>query len=206
MTSQTHVDSTSMGDPSRHRTLEHLERSLASLPAAPSASGRVVLLIRRGEGGRREELDRVHLSPGAGFPGDAWARKAEPNPEAQLTVMQIDVAELIANGQPLTLFGDNLIVDLDLSVSNLPIGSQVQVGRAILQVTPQPHNGCQKFHARFGPEALRFVSKPDLRHRNLRGIYMRAVRPGEVAVGDSVEVISPAEAASHVSSTAVDVT
>jgi len=189
MVSQPYVDSSSTGDPSRYHTLEHLERSLAALPAAPLASGRAVLLIRRGDGGRREELDRIHLSPDAGLPGDAWGRRQEPNPDAQLTVMQIDVAKLIANGQPLTLFGDNLIVDLDLSVANLPVGSQVRVGRAILVVTPQPHNGCQKFHARFGPEALRFVAKPDLRHRNLRGIYMRVVQPGEVGVGDPVEVI-----------------
>jgi MOSC domain-containing protein YiiM len=189
MISQSHVDSSSVGDPTRYQTLEHLERSLAALPDAPITTGRVVLLVRRGEGGRREELDRVHLSPDAGLPGDAWGRKPEPNPDAQLTVMQIDVAELVANGQPLTLFGDNLIVDLDLSIANLPLGSQVRVGRAILVVTPQPHNGCKKFHARFGPEALRFVSKPDLRHRNLRGIYMRVLLPGEASVGDSVEVI-----------------
>jgi MOSC domain-containing protein YiiM len=104
--------------------------------------------------------------------------------------MQRDVAELIANGQPLTLFGDNLFLDLDLSVSNLPTGSRVHVGGATLEVTPKPHNGCKKFHARFGPDALRFVSKPDLRHRNLRGIYMRVVQPGEAAPGDPVEVIA----------------
>lgn len=188
MTSQP-VDSSSTGDPARYQTLDHLERSLAALPGAPSTSGRVVLIVRRGDGGRREELDRIHLSPDAGLPGDAWGRRHEPHPDAQLTVMQIDVARLIANGQPLTLFGDNLIVDLDLSVANLPVGTQVRAGRAILVVTPQPHNGCQKFRLRFGPEALRFVSKPEIRHRNLRGIYMRVLLPGEVAVGDSVEVL-----------------
>jgi MOSC domain-containing protein YiiM len=189
MTSQRHVDSSSTGDPARYHTLEHLERSLAALPGAPITTGRVAMLVRRGEGGRREELDRVHLTPDAGLPGDAWGRRQEPNPEAQLTVIQIDVAELLANGQPVTLSGDNLFVDLDLSAANLPTGSLVQVGGAILEVTPKPHNGCHKFRARFGPEALRFVSKPDLRPRNLRGIYMRVVQPGEVAPGDPMEVI-----------------
>jgi MOSC domain-containing protein YiiM len=189
MPSQPHVDSSSIGDPARYHTLEHLERTLAALPPSPVTTGRVILLISRGEGGRREELDRARLALDSGVPGDAWGRQETPNPEAQLTVMQIDVATLVANGQPLTLFGDNLIVDLDLSVANLPIGSQVRVGGATLEVTPKPHNGCQKFRARFGPEAVRFVSKPDLRHRNLRGIYMRVVLPGEVSPGDPVEVI-----------------
>jgi len=106
--------------------------------------------------------------------------------------MQTDVAELIANGQPLTLFGDNLFLDLDLSATNLPPGSLVRIGGATMEVTPKPHNGCQKFRARFGSEALRFVSKPDLRRRNLRGIYMRVVQRGEVAAGDPVEVITRA--------------
>jgi MOSC domain-containing protein YiiM len=189
MTSERHVDSSSVGDPTRYATLEHLERSLAALPGAPITTGRVVLLVRRGEGGLRETLDRAHLAPDTGLPGDEWGRRMEPNPEAQLTVMQIDVAELLANGQPVTLSGDNLFFELDLSAANLPPGSRLRVGGATLEVTPKAHNGCKKFQARFGPEALRFVSKPDLRHRNLRGIYMRVVQPGEVTPGDRVEVL-----------------
>lgn len=106
--------------------------------------------------------------------------------------MQIEVAELIANGQPLELFGDNLFFNLDLSTDNLPCGSRVRAGEAVLQVTPMPHNGCAKFRARFGADALRFVSKPELRRRNLRGIYLRTIQGGVIASGDPVEVISRA--------------
>jgi MOSC domain-containing protein YiiM len=106
--------------------------------------------------------------------------------------MQKDVAELIANGQPVTLFGDNLFVELDLSASNLPPGSRMRVGQAILEVTPKPHNGCYKFEARFGPDALRLVSQLELRHRNLRGIHLRVVQDGAVHTGDLVEVLSRA--------------
>jgi MOSC domain-containing protein YiiM len=132
------------------------------------------------------------LAPEIGVSLDTWGRQAEPHCDRQITVMQIDVAELIANGQPLTLFGDNLFLDLDLSACNLQTGSRVRIGGAILEVTPMPHNGCRKFRARFGDDALRFVSKPELRHRNLRGIYMRVVERGEVASGDAVEVIARA--------------
>jgi MOSC domain-containing protein YiiM len=117
-----------------------------------------------------------------------------PDPDAQLAVMQRDVAELIANGQPLTLFGDNLFLDLDLSAENLPAGSRVRAGTALLAVTPKPHDGCRKFRARFGNDALRFVSKGELRHRNLRGIYMRVVEAGELGVGDAVELVAPGRA------------
>src|SRR5262245_56975072 len=108
----------------------------------------------------------------------------------QIAVMQKDVAEMIANGQSLTLFGDCLILDLDLSSANLPAGSRVKVGAATLEVTPEPHNGCMKFRSRFGADALRFVSIRELRHRNLRGIYMRVAEAGEVGARDPVEVIS----------------
>jgi len=183
------VDSKSMGDAAFHLTLAHLERELAALPTAPRDVGRVALIVRKNVGWRRETPNRAHFTPQDGLPGDAWGRSRHPDPEAQLTVMQIDVATLIANGQPLTLFGDNLLLDLDLSSGNLPVGTRLEVGEAILEVTPKPHNGCKKFNARFGSDALQLTAKPDLRHRNLRGIYMRIVAAGEIAAGDNVRVL-----------------
>jgi MOSC domain-containing protein YiiM len=182
------IDSGSVGDPARFVSLADLSRGFAALATAPKTDGRVALVVSRREGGRRETPERTLLSPDAGVSGDAWARGRRPHPNAQITVMQIDVASLIANGQPLALFGDNLFLDLDLSRANLEVGVHVRVGAATLEVSPMPHNGCKKFHARFGPDALQFVSAPETRHRNLRGVYMRVIEAGEVAVGDPVQV------------------
>jgi MOSC domain-containing protein YiiM len=96
---------------------------------------------------------------------------------------------LIANGQDIAMFGDNLFLDLDLSKDNLPVGSRLRAGTAVLEVTPKPHDGCVKFKERFGSDALQFVVGKQTRQHNLRGIYLKVVGDGEVRVGDTVEVL-----------------
>jgi len=189
-TSRDPLTSESIGDPARFLSFAELSGALGALPVAPRETGGVALLVRRRELGRREAPERLRLTPEAGMPGDAWSQRGVPNPVAQLAVIQADVARLIANGQPLPLFGDNLFLDLDLSAANLLPGSRLRVGDALLEVTPKAHNGCHKFRARFGADALRFVSDPLLRPRNLRGIYMRVLEAGDVGVGDRIAVLS----------------
>ncbi len=184
------IDSASVGVPECFLPFDVLVERFEGMAVTPESAGRVVLLVTRGAGGRRECLDRVRLTATDGMPGDAWKRKTPDEPEAQLAVMQADVATLIANGQPLPLFGDNLFLDLDLSAANLPIGSRVRAGSAVLEVTPKAHNGCVKFKGRFGSDALRFVAHAERRARNLRGIYLRVIEDGDVAVGDAVAVVT----------------
>jgi MOSC domain-containing protein YiiM len=183
------IDSHSDGDPAAFLALDVLAARLAAAPRPPADFGRVRLLVTRHHGGRRELPERATLTPESGMPGDSWGRQRQPSPEAQLTAMQFDVAHLVANGQPLTLFGDQIFLDLDLSQANLPPGSVLRAGGATLEVTPLPHNGCRKFRARFGEGALRFVSTPELRHLNLRGIYLRVLEAGDVAVNDEIHVL-----------------
>jgi MOSC domain-containing protein YiiM len=175
---------------SPHRSLADLEAGFRALPEAPKDWGRLRLIVCRHSPGVHEALPRVHLTPEEGVPGDEWNRRSPRNPDAQLTVMRRHVAELIAHGQPLTVSGDNLFVDLDISAANLPVGTQLRVGEAIVEVTIKPHNGCTKFQGRFGPDALRFVQAPATRHQNLRGIYWKVVQPGVATVDAPIEVLS----------------
>ncbi len=172
-----------------HLAMSELEARLASLDL-PCDRGRVVAMMARPSSWRRQELKSAELSVEGGMPGDRWSES--PLPQMQLATMSLGVAEVIANGQPLALFGDNLFLDLDLSVENLPAGSRLRVGAATLEVTPEPHDGCHQFRDRFGADALRLVARRETRDRNLRGIYLRVVESGAVRVGDAVEVLSRA--------------
>ena len=146
--------------------------------------------MRRRADGVRETPERVRLSPEEGVPGDRWGRRVPRKPPSQLTVIRRDVAELVANGQPLTVSGDNLVVDLDLSAANLRAGTRLRVGEAVVEVSAKPHNGCSKFAERFGEDALAFTKDPRTRDQNLRGIYWTVVEPGDVRVGDPIRVLS----------------
>lgn len=176
--------------PSLFLPLAALESRFRALSPLPADSGRLTLLVRRPADGSRETPERLRLTPEDGVPGDSWGRDPERKLDMQIAVMQRDVAELIANGQPLTLFGDSLFVELDLSAANLPPGSRLRVGDATVEVTAMPHNGCAKFKARFGADALSFVNARPTRYLNLRGIYWKVIEAGVVCVGSTVEVIA----------------
>lgn len=183
------------GRRSRHRSGEELVAGLQKL-APPSDVGSLALIVTRGDDGHRETPECTTLTPEGGVPGDVWFRDNPERMDTQIALMRVDVAELVAAGQPLTLFGDNLLVDLDLSLGNLPAGSRFRVGAAELEVTPEPHDGCLKFKQRFGGDALRFTAEPDYKHLRLRGLYAKVVVAGEVTAGDRIEVLSRSEPAS----------
>ena len=178
------------GDASRHLPMAKLDAGLAALPEAPKDAGRLRLIVIRRADGVREALESVCLSADEGVPGDGWSRRPPRKPDAELSVMNHGIAELIANGQPITLFGDNLFVDLDVSAANLPFGTRLRVGEAVVEMTPEPHDGCYKFNERFGNDALKFVQGKNTRHQNRRGVYWKVVDSGEICVGAAVEVLS----------------
>jgi MOSC domain-containing protein YiiM len=89
------------------------------------------------------------------------------------------------------LAGDQIYLDLDLSQANLPAGTRLALGEAVIEVTEPPHTGCAKFTQRFGRDAIRLVNSPAGRDLRLRGLCARVVVPGTVRAGDPVRKLPP---------------
>jgi len=174
--------------------LTRLEDRLDHIREAPADAGTVELIAVRPAEDEREVLTEAWLDLHQGVVGDTWRVRGSsrtpdggPNPEAQLTLMNARAAAAIAGERGRwAQAGDQLYVDLDLSISNLPPGSRVQIGSAVIEFSEAPHTGCAKFSARFGNDALRFVNSPVGRELRLRGANCRVVMPGVVRPGDAI--------------------
>jgi MOSC domain-containing protein YiiM len=175
-----------------HLSREHLEAGLEHIRESPADRGRLILVVRRPEIGQRDLPEEAVLDLATGLEGDNWLTRGSSStpdrsadPDRQVTVINARLAELVAGGTGrMALAGDQLYVDLDLSVDNLPAGSLLAVGEAVLRVSEAPHTGCAKFIDRFGTEAMRFVSSRTGRRLRLRGMNARIVVPGTVRLGD----------------------
>jgi hypothetical protein len=175
-----------------HLTTAQLEAALTSLSAAPKDLGRLDMIVRRPAVGEREVLEEGVLDLDEGLVGDTWRARPSsrmpdrsPHPEMQINIMASRVIDLLAGHRDRwALAGDQLFLDMDLSAANVPPGTRLAIGEAVLEVTPQPHTGCGKFVERFGADAMKFVNSPAGRSLNLRGINARVVQPGTVRVGD----------------------
>lgn len=169
-----------------HVEADELTAGLPEIMASPRDEGTVELVVRRPAEGEREVLEEGTLDEENGLMGDRW-RDGSAHPGMQLTLMNARAIALIAGERERWgLAGDQLYVDLDLSKDNLPPGTRLEIGSAVLEVTDELHTGCAKFTERFGSDAISFVNKPPGRDLRLRGMYARVIEPGTVKPGDSI--------------------
>jgi MOSC domain-containing protein YiiM len=176
----------------RHLSTEELHAGLDEIRRAPKDEGVLELIVRRPRKGEREVLEEGQLDLHLGLVGDSWkdrksSRSADglAHPDMQINVMSTRVIALVAQAKARwAQAGDQLFIDLDLSAANLPPGTQLAIGSAIIEVTAQPHTGCSQFLERFGADAMRFVNSPIGRELQMRGINARVVQAGTIRVGD----------------------
>lgn len=176
----------------RHLTTSELEAGLEEIRNAPKDAGLLALIVRRPQIDEREVLKEATLDLVDGLVGDSWKTRGSrrtddgsAHPDMQLNIMNARVIGLIAQEKEnWSLAGDQLYLDLDLSAENLPIGSRLAIGSAVIEVTPLPHTGCLKFVSRFGLEAMKFVNSELGRELRLRGLNAKVIQSGTVRVGD----------------------
>jgi MOSC domain len=178
------------------RTFEELESMIDGIREAPSEMGVVELIVRRPAVGEREVVNEARLDVVEGLVGDTWRARGNrhgpdgsADPRAQLTVVNARAAAAVAGDVARwPLAGDQIYADLDIGIEHLPAGTRLTIGDAEIEVSETPHTGCAKFSARFGEDALRFVSTPEGRRLRLRGMNARIVTSGTVRVGDPISV------------------
>lgn len=180
-----------------HLTTEEIEAGLDDILLSPAGEGVLEMIVRRPRAGEREVLEEGVLDLVEGLVGDSWKDRSSsrtpdgsPHPDMQLNVMNSRALALVAQGRERwELAGDQLIINMDLSEENLPAGTRLAVGSAVIEVTGQPHTGCKKFVERFGVDAMKFFNSPAGRRLRLRGLNARVVRPGRVRTGDAVRKV-----------------
>jgi MOSC domain-containing protein YiiM len=172
-------------------SLLELERGLPDILRSPRDVGVLKMIVQRPAVGERHTVEEGTLNLEEGLVGDNWSHRRNAHPDMQLTLMNSRVAALVAQQlDRWPLAGDQLYVDLDLSAENLPAGSRLRVGSALIAITAVPHRGCSKFVARFGRGARDFVNSDVGCRLNLRGVNARIAAGGVVKVGDAVIVES----------------
>jgi MOSC domain-containing protein YiiM len=173
-----------------HRPLPEIERVAAGIGSSPTGNGVVEMIVCRPSRDERRVLDEGVLDETHGLLGDSWeargAANGGPDPLRQITVINSRVLAAIADRDRWELAGDQLIVDLDLSIESLPPGTRLQIGDAVGEVTEPPHTGCSKFAGRFGADALAWANGPTGRPQRRRGMHVRVLVSGTVRSGDAI--------------------
>lgn len=181
----------------RHRTREDLDAAVDHIARAPKAEASVALIVVRPEHGMRDTPAQVQISAERGVQGDHWSKECwrqtedgAPHPDVQINLMSVRAAEAIA-GEPSNwpAAGNNFFVDIDMSEANLPPGSRLEMGSAVIEISAEPNKGCQLFVDRFGREACVFVNVGRGRQLRARGLYARVVQDGIVRLGDPVRKV-----------------
>ena len=177
-----------------HLTSAELEARLDEVRQSPADGGTLKLIVQRPDVDVRVVLAEGELNSEEGLAGDSWNQRSSKltedggaHPDMQLNIINARFLAMVAQTEErMPLAGDQLVVDLDISETNLPAWTKLSIGDAVIEITDQPHTGCAKFTQRFGLDARRFADSELGTAMKLRGINARVVTPGRIRQGDTI--------------------
>lgn len=172
--------------------LAELQAALPEVMAAPKDHGIIHSLCLRPEPNQRQMVGQITLTVDQGIPGERWLTApwltladGTPDPRIQVSVLSTRVMDLVwRNRQTSPHPGDPIVADMDLSQANLPVGSRLQVGTAVIEVSDAFNDGCVKWKTRYGTAAKDWITLPDNRALRIRGILCRVVQNGVLRLSD----------------------
>ncbi|MEP3440656.1 MAG: hypothetical protein ABJN72_04185 [Sulfitobacter sp.] len=181
-------------DNPNHASLTECEAALEAILAAPKTNAVIEQLCFRPDYGLREFPDTLELTVARGIIGERWTKKpwlilpdGAPDPRIQISILQKRIMDLCWRDRSHTPHpGDPFVVDMDLSAENLPVGTQLRAGSAVIEVSDKFNTACVKWRDRYGNDSLRWINKRENRPYRLRGVLCKIVQDGTVNAGDQL--------------------
>lgn len=178
-------------------TADDLRAALPHILAAPKTDAAIAMLCFRPGFGLRTFPDRLSMTRSGGILGERWLihpwlRLADgsPDPRIQVSILPARVLDLVWRDRIGTVHpGDPIVADLDMSHDNLPAGTLLQAGSAVLRVSDEPNDGCVKWKARYGAAAMDWIVAPEHAAYRLRGVLCSIEQDGVVGVADRIIVL-----------------
>ncbi len=179
------------------KTMDELMAALPHVLAAPRDAAPVLQLCFRPDYGQRDFRQRLVLTREGGIPGERWAKApwlklpdGRGDPAIQVSILPKRVLDLVwREGDTAPHPGDTIIADLDTSLENLPEGTRLECGTAVLRVSSVFNDACVKWKVRYGQDAKEWVTAAGHPELRLRGVLCSIERDGEVALGDVLRKI-----------------
>ena len=175
-------------------TLDALQAALPDVLLAPKDGAAIEQLCLRPEIEARNFVDEMDLTRENGIPGERWnyapwltLADGRADPRIQVSILSKRVLDLVYNDPDNMVHpGDSFIADMDLSYENLPDGTLLNIGSAVLRVSDKFNTACQKWQDRYGKDALRWIVQTDNRKYRLRGVLCEVIKDGRVKTGDQI--------------------
>ncbi len=179
-------------------TTAELTAALPGILAAPKTDAPIASLCLRPDYGKRLFPARITMTRSGGITGERWATApwlklpdGRPDPRIQVSILPLRMLELVWRDRVNTPHpGDPIIAHLDCSLANLPTGSLIQTGTAVLRVSDQFNAACAKWKVRYGADARAFIDAPGHPDLRLRGVLCSVEQDGEVTLTDRLQVLS----------------